>query len=205
MGKNVKDIKVGDKVGVGCISDSCMTCHECNQVRHNKCWLLQSVPRFFLVSLYIKNLQETFKPKKDLKCYEDRKMMYTQWSLEHKWFYSLKVLAYFRSTLQRKSHLCIPILGIVWLSPNFYIHVSVNDIYIPRISPHISCSRIGRSMVEIYKSLTDTWMWKLGLWPPNSCLGIFFSNICYWFLQCEELVDFSIYDTLISCLTGAIP
>jgi hypothetical protein len=24
------------------------------------------------------------------------------------------------------------------LSPNFYIHVSVNDLYIPRIGPHIS-------------------------------------------------------------------
>jgi hypothetical protein len=24
------------------------------------------------------------------------------------------------------------------LSPNFYIHVSVSDLYIPRISPHIS-------------------------------------------------------------------
>ncbi len=27
-----------------------------------------------------------------------------------------------------------------------------------------SCSRIGRSIMGIYKSLTDTWMWKLGLW-----------------------------------------
>ncbi len=30
------------------------------------------------------------------------------------------------------------------LSPNFNIHVSVSDLYVPRISPHISCSRIGR-------------------------------------------------------------
>jgi hypothetical protein len=29
--------------------------------------------------------------------------------------------------------------------------------------PHISCSRIGRLMVGIYKSPTDTRMWKLGL------------------------------------------
>jgi hypothetical protein len=42
------------------------------------------------------------------------------------------------------------------LSPNFDIYVSVNDLYIPRIGPHISCSKIGRSIVGIYKSLTDT-------------------------------------------------
>jgi hypothetical protein len=31
-------------------------------------------------------------------------------------------------------------------------------------------------------SLTDTWMWKLGLWPRNSFSGnIFFSNFRYWF------------------------
>jgi hypothetical protein len=42
------------------------------------------------------------------------------------------------------------------LSPNFHIHVSVSVLYIPRIGPHISCSKIGRSVVGIYKSLTDT-------------------------------------------------
>jgi hypothetical protein len=42
------------------------------------------------------------------------------------------------------------------LSPNFHIHVSVSDLYIPRISPHISSSRKGRPIVEIYNSLTDT-------------------------------------------------
>ncbi len=56
------------------------------------------------------------------------------------------------------------------LSPNFHIHVSVSD-------PHISCNRIGRSIVGIYKSLTDTWMWKLGLRPYNSFSG----NICLQF------------------------
>jgi hypothetical protein len=42
------------------------------------------------------------------------------------------------------------------LSPNFHIHASVSDLYIPKIGLHISCSRIGRSIVGIYKSLTDT-------------------------------------------------
>ncbi len=47
-------------------------------------------------------------------------------------------------------------------------------IYIFPGSVHISCSRIGRSIPGIYKSLTDTWLWKLGLWPRNSFPG----NIC---------------------------
>ncbi len=49
------------------------------------------------------------------------------------------------------------------LSPNFHIHVSVSHFYIPRSGPHISCSRIGRSIVGINKSISDTWSWKLGL------------------------------------------
>ncbi len=42
------------------------------------------------------------------------------------------------------------------LSPNFHTHVSLNDLYIPRISLHISSSRRGRPIVGIYNSLTDT-------------------------------------------------
>ncbi len=38
-------------------------------------------------------------------------------------------------------------------------------------------SRKGRRIVEIYNSLTDTWMWKLGLRPRYSFSG----NICFKF------------------------
>ncbi len=41
------------------------------------------------------------------------------------------------------------------LSTNFHIHVSLSDLYIPRISLHISSSRTGRPTVGIYNSLTD--------------------------------------------------
>ncbi len=70
------------------------------------------------------------------------------------------------------------------LNPNFHIHVSLSVFYKPRIGPHISCSRIGRSIVGRYKSLTDTWMRKLGLWPHNSFSGNICFNFRYWFLQC---------------------
>jgi hypothetical protein len=92
------------------------------------------------------------------------------------------------------------------LSPNFHIRVSVSNLYISRIGPHIflrmrsslvrmteycmkkkrkipppkkiffsPCSRIGRPIMGIYKSFTDTW--KLGLRLRNSFSG----NICLEF------------------------
>ncbi len=82
-------------------------------------------------------------------------------------------------TLLRKSHLRIPRKGMHGLSPNFHIHVSVSDLCtVFSGSVHMfSCSRIGRLMGGIYKLLTHTWMWKLGLRPRNSFSG----NICFEF------------------------
>ncbi len=40
-----------------------------------------------------------------------------------------------------------------------------------------SCSRIGRPILGIYKSITDLWMWKLGWWPRN----FLFWDICFEF------------------------
>jgi hypothetical protein len=48
-----------------------------------------------------------------------------------------------------------------------------------------SFSRNCRSIVKVYKSLTDTWMWKLGPGPCNA----FSENICFQFsvlLLCSE-------------------
>jgi hypothetical protein len=51
-------------------------------------------------------------------------------------------------------------------------------IYIIPGSVHIfPCSRIGRVIIGIYKLLSDTCMWKLGLRPHNSFSG----NICFDF------------------------
>jgi hypothetical protein len=55
-------------------------------------------------------------------------------------------------------------------SPNFHIHVPVSDLYIPTIDQPIFLQKIRRPILGIYKSLTvtDTWMWKLGLRPRYS-------------------------------------
>jgi hypothetical protein len=71
------------------------------------------------------------------------------------------------------------------LSPNFH-YVSVSDLW----SVHIFfCSTIGRPIMRIYKSITDTWMWKWGLRSHNSFSG----NICFEYRYCVFAV--SIYCT----------
>jgi hypothetical protein len=42
------------------------------------------------------------------------------------------------------------------LSPNFHIHVSVSNYIIPRSICLFCCSQIGKPILGIYKSLTDT-------------------------------------------------
>ncbi len=57
------------------------------------------------------------------------------------------------------------------LSPNFHIHalcVIYIFIYIPTISLPILQEEICRPILGLDKSLTDTWMWKLGLRPQYS-------------------------------------
>ncbi len=53
-------------------------------------------------------------------------------------------------------------------SPNFQLHVSMSDLYIPTIDLSILLQQICGPILGIYKSLTNTWMWKLGLRPHNS-------------------------------------
>jgi hypothetical protein len=54
------------------------------------------------------------------------------------------------------------------LSPNFHIHVSVSELHIPTIGLSILLEEICRPILRLYKSLTDTKMWKLGLRPRYS-------------------------------------
>jgi hypothetical protein len=59
-------------------------------------------------------------------------------------------------------------IGVSALSPNFHIHASVSDLYIPTICLPILLEEICRPILGLYKSLTDTWMLKLGLRPRHS-------------------------------------
>ncbi len=77
-------------------------------------------------------------------------------------------------TLQRQFRLYIPFLGIARPQPQFP-HSCLWAIYIFPV--YISSGRTGRPIVGIYNSLTDTWMWKLGLRPRYSFSG----NICFKF------------------------
>ncbi len=55
------------------------------------------------------------------------------------------------------------------LSPSSYTHISVRDLYIfPGSVCQFCCREICGRILRIYKSLTDTWMWKLGPRPHNS-------------------------------------
>ncbi len=54
------------------------------------------------------------------------------------------------------------------LSPNFHIHASVSDLYIPTIALPILLEEICRLILGLYKLLTDTSMLKLGLRPRYS-------------------------------------
>ncbi len=65
----------------------------------------------------------------------------------------------------------------VLISTFMWLWWLVRELNIPRISPHISSSRIGKSIMGICKSFADTLMWKLGLLPGSS----FFGDICFLF------------------------
>ncbi len=64
------------------------------------------------------------------------------------------------------------------LSPNSYIHSYLWEIYIfPGSVCLFCCSKICRP-IPIYKSVTDTWMWKLRLKPRNSQKGLHKWDFC---------------------------
>ncbi len=62
-----------------------------------------------------------------------------------------------------------PKLNYNVLSPNSYTHISVRDLqYISKTGLPILLQEKCGLILGIYKSITDTWMWKLRLRPRNS-------------------------------------
>ncbi len=59
------------------------------------------------------------------------------------------------------------------LSPNFHIHVSVSELYIPTIGLPVLLEEICRLILGIYKSLKDTWMWNCGVGRAIPRKGIY--------------------------------
>jgi hypothetical protein len=108
-------------------------------------------------------------------------------------FYSV-VTAFMRSvssgpqqnTWQRKSHFYIPFLGIARPHPNFHLHVSVSDLYIPRIGPHIFLQQnmqIDRGEYINRLQTHECGNWDCGQAIPF--LGIFVSNFRYCFFAVQ--------------------
>ena len=58
--------------------------------------------------------------------------------------------------------------------PSFHIFVSVCDLYVPRVGPHIFLLQHRQTNCGKNKSLIDTWMSKLGKRLCNSFSGNFF-------------------------------
>ncbi len=54
------------------------------------------------------------------------------------------------------------------LSPRSYTHISVRDSYISKVGLPILLQEICGAILGIYRSLTDTGMWTLGLRLRNS-------------------------------------
>ena len=89
-------------------------------------------------------------------------------------------LSYSRHTAKkqyRKFVTNIPRKGIAWRQSKFPHHVYASELYFPTIDLLFCRRKLCGPILKIYKSLTDTWMWKVGLRPGNSFSG----NICFKF------------------------
>ncbi len=118
-----------------------------------------------LALLKIPNLhiQSSHNKKQELKLYVPA--MASQIYLS---FSGLFILARRSPLKYRNFETNIPRKGISGPQPNFHIHVSVSHLYISMISLPILLEEICRPILGLYKSLTDTWMLKLGLRPRYS-------------------------------------
>jgi hypothetical protein len=89
-------------------------------------------------------------------------------------------------TRYRKFEQIFPEKDLRGLSSNFHIHVSVSDLYVPTIGlPILLQENTWTDPRGIYNSLTETWMWKLGLRPR----AIPFLGKNKWDFRCSVAVS----------------
>ncbi len=71
-----------------------------------------------------------------------------------------------------------------------HIHVSVSDLYIPKIGPHVFCSRIGKSVLGISHRHINL---EIGTVAAQFLfLGIFVSDFRYWFIAVYAIVNYGL-------------
>ncbi len=90
-------------------------------------------------------------------------------------------------------------------NPNFHTHMSISNFYISRISPHIFLRQKRQTDRgnTVYKSLTDTWMYKIATDASHS----FFGFICFKFsvlCLCSVIFGFSNPHALLACFFQTI-
>ncbi len=70
-----------------------------------------------------------------------------------------------------------------------FMCLSVSELYIPTMELPFLLEEICGPILGIYKSLTDTWMWKLGLRPRYSQKGIYKRNCrcSVHYIDCHDM------------------
>jgi hypothetical protein len=73
------------------------------------------------------------------------------------------------------------------VSPNFHIHASLSDLYIPTFGLPIPLEEICRPILGLYKSLTDTMNVEIGaeasLFPEKEYINWIFGAVPYYGLS----------------------
>ncbi len=119
---------------------------------------------YWIPSLWIEYICTAYPPPP----FREYILIYNLLSPDEKWPLSQSNVGLHCNEPIQKFELHIPRIGIARQRRNFYIFVSVSDLYISTIDSTLLLHKICGPILEKYKSLTDTWTWKLGLRPCNS-------------------------------------